>query len=165
MAGMHVAHLNRGYLRGPFGSEVIAEFETAIDSVNGAAQRSPGYVCNVDLDSADVRAAFFPPEADLNRIAATLSVWDDPHRLMHFALKSLHGRFLARRAEWFEPMPGPAYVVWPIPAGHVPTLAEAKAAHDRLADQGAGPGAYDFKWLAAQGEAMAGKAKSEQAGN
>lgn len=155
MSGSHVAHLNRGYLKAPFGSPEVAEFENAIDAVNGAAQRTAGYVCNVDVDPADARAAFFPLDADTNRIAATLSVWDDPHKLADFALKTIHGQFLARRAEWFEAMKGPAYVVWPIEEGHVPTLAEAKAAYDRLVQHGPGPTAFDFKWLAADNEPSA----------
>ena len=147
MTEFHVAHFNRGYLRGPFGSAEIEPFESAIDTVNSVAQRSPGYIRNVDVDPEEARRAFFPADAALDRIAATLSVWDDPHRLADFALRTIHGSFLKRRGEWFEVMEGPAYVVWPIPAGHVPTLAEAKLAYERLKTSGPSDAAFDFKWL------------------
>lgn len=150
MSEQHFGHLNRGYLRGPFGSAEVAEFETNIDLVNSVAQRSPGYVANVDVDAEEAREVFFWPEADLNRVAITISVWTDPHLLNAFVHKTIHGRFLTRRHEWFRPMDGPSYVVWPIKTGHLPDLAEAKAAYDRLASSGPGPEAFDFGWLAAR---------------
>ena len=149
MSGVWYAHLNRGYLKAPFGSADVAEFEAGIDVVNGAAERSAGFVRTVDLDPAEVRAAFFTLDADVNRIAATLSVWKDPQLLADFTFKTVHGQFLSRRANWFEALDGPGYVVWPIGAGHVPALAEAKAAYDRLSERGPDAHAFNFKWLAA----------------
>lgn len=148
MGKQQYGHLNRGYLRGPFGSAEIAEFENSIELVNSVAQRSEGYIMNVDVDPEAARDAFFWPEADLNRQAVTLSIWSDPQLLQAFVHNTIHGRFLQRRHEWFETVKGPSYVVWPMPLGHVPTLAEAKVAYDRLALEGPGPAAFDFRWLA-----------------
>lgn len=146
MAGTHVAHLNRGYMRGPWGDPAIAGFEDNLTRVNAVAERSTGFVVNVGVDAEAVKRLFFPDCADPARVAATLSVWESVAALEAFVHHTIHGRFLSRRDEWFESMPGPAYVIWPIPAGHVPTLAEARAAHDRLARDGAGPTAFDFAW-------------------
>lgn len=150
---MHYAHLNRGYLIAPFGFPEVAEFEAGIQVINSAAERSAGFVRTIDLDPSEVRAAFFPPNADLNRIAATLSVWEDPQHLAEFTHKTIHGRFLARRGDWFEAMDGPAYVVWPIEAGHCPSLSEAKSAYATLCKNGPSASAFDFKWLATNQDA------------
>ena len=58
----------------------------------------------------------------------------------------MHGRFLARRAEWFEPMDVASHVIWPVKAGHVPDLIEGKEKLVSLRENGPTDAAYDFKY-------------------
>jgi hypothetical protein len=147
MDGRHYAHLNRGYLKAPFGDPAVAEFEAALAQVNAVAARSPGFIANLGVNARLAQRLFYPAGGVTGRVAATLSVWEDPHLLRHFVHDTLHGRFLARRAAWFVPMEGPAYVIWPIAPGHRPDLFEAQRAWVRLRDTGPGPDAFDFPWL------------------
>lgn len=84
---------------------------------------------------------------------ATLSVWESVADFAHFVHKTVHGRFLNRRATWFEPLDQPSYVIWPIPVGHIPTLAEGKARLMRLRTEGPSAMAFDFDFDADFGHA------------
>lgn len=151
MTGMHVAQLNWAVLRADWEDPLVAGFVDNLDRVNSVAERSPGFVWR--MSDEDMEAAQLSPEDVFGgnpRLASTMSVWESPEALDDFVHKTVHGAFLKRRAEWFEPIEGPTYVIWPVPAGHRPTLAEAKARLDRLAAEGPGPEAYDFPYLRAR---------------
>lgn len=77
---------------------------------------------------------------------ATLSVWQCFGDFEHFVHKTIHGQFLARRAEWFEELDVPSYVIWPIRAGHIPTLAEGKERLMLLRRNGPSEDAYNFSY-------------------
>lgn len=143
MSAGHVAHLNWGILRGDWDDPVVAGFVDAAPTVNRLAVNSPGFVWRYGADGPED----FSVLSDDPRLAATLSVWTDAAALRSFVTRTLHGAFLARRAEWFVPQAGPTYVVWPIAAGHRPGPDEACAQLRRLAAQGPSAEAYDFAWL------------------
>ena len=65
-----------------------------------------------------------------------MTVWQDVESLRAFVFRSEHVAFLRRRAEWFEKLAGPPTVLWWIPAGNRPTLAEAKDRLDLVARWG-----------------------------
>jgi len=59
--------------------------------------------------------------------------------------RTAHVEFLGRRGEWFERM-GEAYLVlWWVPRGHRPTVAEASARLEILRARGASPEAFTFR--------------------
>ena len=153
MANLHLAHLNVARLRHLPGDPRVAEFVDNVPKVNALSERSPGFVWRLDDGSA--RAS---PEREYQALwgdpllAVTLSVWENCEALMHFVGKTVHGSFLRRRSEWFEPFQGPNYVLWHIPVGTIPTMDEAKARLDRLHRDGPGPEAFDFAWHRAQQE-------------
>lgn len=143
----HVGHFNLGILIGDWGSSAVAEFEDAIDAVNSLAERSPGFVRNIGGETLDAQvAASEHPLMRNPRLAATLSVWEHPKALDHFVNNTLHGAFLRRRANWFETTDEPNYVMWPIKAGHVPTLEEALERLSLLGENGPSSEAFDFAW-------------------
>lgn len=45
---------------------------------------------------------------------------------------TLHAKFMHRRAEWFEVLGEMHFVMWWVPVGHKPTLAEALAKLEHL---------------------------------
>ena len=59
-----------------------------------------------------------------------LSVWESVETLRAFTYRSDHVVPFRRRAAWFEPHTEPHLVLWWVPAGHLPGVAEAI---DRLA--------------------------------
>lgn len=142
-----IAEMNMGYLRHPRGDPRIAEFEDNAPHVNAIADRSPGFVWRMKPEDEnrpenDAGLLFGRPDVAL----ATLSVWESFEDFRHFVFQTLHGRFLNRRVAWFEPMIQPSYVIWPVAAGHIPTLAEGKERLWQLRAQGASEAAYDFAY-------------------
>ena len=56
----------------------------------------------------------------------------------------MHKRIYAKKGNWFEPMKTPHFVMWWVPAGHVPTPVEALARLDHLTKHG--PSEHAFGW-------------------
>ena len=77
------------------------------------------------------------------RLLPNLTVWDNVQALERFVWRTLHRRFYVRRTEWFEPVDTPL-VLWWIPAGHRPALAEGVERLDHL--RAHGPCDYAFGW-------------------
>lgn len=155
MAG-HVGHLNIIRFRYDWDAPELAEFVAAIETVNAVADRAPGFVWRMKDEDAGAN-----PDNDANRVfgvaerfGATLSVWESAEVLEAFTHRTLHNTYLKRRSEWMLPQPGPSYVIWPIAAGHIPTMAEARGRLERLAVQGPSDDAYDFAYLAGKTKGM-----------
>jgi Domain of unknown function (DUF3291) len=53
-----------------------------------------------------------------------------------FVDKSAHSAVMRRRRTWFEPMASAYLVLWWVPVGHIPTVAEAKERLEMLRTQG-----------------------------
>lgn len=143
----HIAQMNMGYLLHPLGDPRVAGFEVNTDRVNAVADRSKGFVWRMKDEDLTI------PENDYGRLfgrpdvaLATLSVWESFEDFEHFVHKTIHGQFLNRRAEWFEDLNAPSYVIWPIQAGHIPNLAEGKERLMLLRKNGPSEEAYDFKY-------------------
>ncbi|MEL7263060.1 MAG: DUF3291 domain-containing protein, partial [Pseudomonadota bacterium] len=65
------------------------------------------------------------------RTASTLSVWRDVDSFRHFVYHTVHKQFYDRKAEWYDAAEqGTRLVMWWVPEGHIPSVAEAV---DRLA--------------------------------
>ena len=77
-------------------------------------------------------------------MAVNLSVWDSVETLERFVWQTVHKRFYGRRQEWFDKLDGPHSVMWWIPAGHRPTVIEAKERIEYLAAHG--PSDHAFGW-------------------
>ena len=72
--------------------------------------------------------------------------------------RSGHLDYYVKRADWFEKPTQAHYVLWWIPAGHVPTLAEAKQRLEHYREHGATPHAFWFgKLFPAPESALAAK--------
>lgn len=145
----HIAQMNMGYLLHPIDDPRIAEFAENSARINGVADRCKGFVWRMkdaDLSNPDndYGRLFGRPDVAL----ATLSVWESVADFAHFVHKTAHGRFLTRRATWFERLDQPSYVIWPIPVGHIPTLAEGKARLMQLRAHGPSAAAFDFGYVA-----------------
>lgn len=143
----HIAQMNMGYLLHPLDDPRTAGFTDNTDRVNAVADRSKGFVWRMkDEDLAmpenDYGKLFGRPNVAL----ATLSVWQCYEDFEHFVHKTIHGQFLGRRAEWFEALDVPSHVIWPIRAGHIPTLVEGKERLMLLRRNGPSEDAYDFSY-------------------
>ena len=77
-------------------------------------------------------------------MAVNLSVWESVEAFERFVWQTVHKRFYGRRPEWFDAMDAPHFVMWWVPAGHLPTLDEAKERLEHLTAHG--PSDYAFGW-------------------
>ena len=151
--GRHLAELNFGTLRYDWGDPRIAEFQSALGKVAAIAERCPGFIWQLDEDAMD--AAQQDPSGPFGanpRTASTLSVWADVESLWFFVERSVHGRYMRRSADWFEPEDRGHLVLWWVPEGHRPSLAEGMARFRMLQEHGAKNDAFDFGWLRRMGE-------------
>ncbi|WP_171210281.1 MULTISPECIES: DUF3291 domain-containing protein [unclassified Ruegeria] len=149
----HIAQMNMGYLLFPHGDPRVAGFEGNSDLVNAVADRSKGFIWRLqgagyDLPENDAGALFGRPEVAL----ATLSTWESFEDFENFVHNTIHGKFIDRRAQWFEHVDDQSYVIWPIEAGHVPSLTEGKSKLLELRSKGPSSAAFDF----ATGRRMSG---------
>jgi len=73
-----------------------------------------------------------------------MSVWKTPDHLKNFVYRSGHLEYYLKRAEWFEKLAQANYVLWWVPAGHVPSLTEAQERLEHYRRHGATPYAFWF---------------------
>jgi len=154
---MHLAEFNIGVLKHDWDDPRVADFVDNVDRVNALARRSPGFVWW--MDDVAMEAAQTDPDGPLGgnpRTASTLSVWEDAASLAAFVFRTVHAQFYRRGAEWFEHSAGPRLVLWHVPAGHIPTIAEAAERLALLAAKGDTAGAFGWRWLKADGQDLRG---------
>lgn len=114
----------------------------ALDEINALADSAPGFVWRLKGD--DNNATSIQPYADLSLIV-NLSVWETIESLKEYAYKGRHVEFVRRRHEWFETPKQPYLALWWIPAGHIPTILQAKARLTYLQEYGPTPCAFNFQ--------------------
>ena len=138
----HIAQLNIALAKAPLDDPLLADFMAQLDAVNAMAEASPGFVWRLKSDSGnatDIRAYDDP------RMIVNMSVWESIDALFAFTYKTAHTKVMNRRKQWFEPLPGPHLVLWWVPAGTIPTVAEAQQRLQYLAQHGPSATAFTFK--------------------
>jgi hypothetical protein len=141
MTAHHLAQLNVARLRAPLDSPELAGFVALLGEINALAERSPGYVWRLQDESGDATALRpFDPDVIVN-----LTVWESVDALRDYTYRSPHLEPLRRRRDWFVPFEGPHLVLWWIPAGTVPTIAEAGDRLALLSERGPAPDAFTLR--------------------
>ena len=140
-AKFHLAQVNIGRLRAPIDHPMIKDFADNLDPINALAEASPGFVWRLTGDGNN--ATDLQPFDDA-LIAINMSVWTDIPSLGAYVYRSGHVQFMRRRREWFEHM-DLYMVLWWVPAGHRPTIDEAKERLALLEAHGPTPQAFTFK--------------------
>jgi len=139
----HLAQLNIGRMRAPIDDPIMAGFKSQLDPINALADASPGFVWR--LQTEDGNATAIRPYPDDALMAMNMSVWESLDALQQFVYKSHHLGPMRDRKQWFEPLEGPILVLWWIPAGHIPTVAEALDRLEHLRVHGATVHAFTFR--------------------
>lgn len=147
MTTQHLAQLNIARMLAPIDSPVMAEFVAQLDAINALADGSPGFVWR--LVGAGNDATSLRPFPD-DFIIVNMSVWESIEALKQYVYRSDHARVLRERAKWFEKMSESHMVLWWVPAGHIPTVTEAKAKLMHLREHGETPEAFTFRSVLAQ---------------
>ena len=121
---------------------IMADFVAQLDTINQLAERSEGFVWRLKGDGNN--ATDLRPFDD-ERIIVNLSVWTSPQALQAFVFKSMHTEVMKDRRKWFEKPDGLMTVLWWVPAGHQPTVDEARQRLEYLNAHGSGPLAFTFR--------------------
>jgi hypothetical protein len=135
-----LAQLNVAAMKAPLDSPELKDFVDNLDRINLLAESSPGFVWRLKGDGND--ATSLRPLGD--NVLVNMSVWRDVAALKDYVYKSAHAEIMRRRREWFTRMAKAYMVLWWVPEGHKPTLAEAVARLETLRAQGPTPAAFTF---------------------
>lgn len=147
---MHLAELNIGRLVAPTDSPDVADFMNNLDRINGMGKRMPGFVWMMEgsgepgTGNTDAKIGGDP------QFVSNLTVWKDFDSLSAFVYKTLHAKFMDRKAEWFEVLQQRHFVMWWIEDGHRPTLEEALERLAHLQDNGDSAHAFGWDWMRQQ---------------
>lgn len=148
---VHLAQVNIARMRAPLEDPAMAGFVAQLDEINAVADRSPGFIWR--LQTAEGDATYVRPYND-DRILFNLSVWQTTEHLKAYVYQSAHVRMLQKRHEWFEKFDGSYVALWWVPAGHIPSVDEAKKRLAHLAANGPSPFAFTFRTLLPPGVAL-----------
>ena len=140
MTERHLAEFNVARIRYALDDPRMAGFVDNVDRVNRLAEKIEGFVWRLQDESGH---AMNMRVYDDPTILPNLTLWESPQALERFVWQTLHGRFYRRREDWFAPMETPL-VMWWVPAGERPTMAEGVARRDHLVAYG--PGEHAFGW-------------------
>lgn len=119
--------------------------ESALDSffglsnlVNEAADSSPGFIWRPRTPLE------IPRLLGTDGLLMTISVWRTEEHLRAFVFRGIHSGALKRRREWFQSLPEAHAVLWWIPAGSLPSAADAEDRLIHLRRHGPTPYAFHF---------------------
>jgi hypothetical protein len=137
----HVAQLNIARMQAPLSDPIMAGFVAQIDRINAAAEASEGFVWRLEMPDPEAISmrAFGDPTMLVN-----MSVWSSLDALRRYVYHGAHAGPLRDRTRWFLPMDGPSSVLWWVPAGHRPDLAQGKTRLVHLAQRGPSATAFTF---------------------
>ncbi|WP_018656430.1 DUF3291 domain-containing protein [Actinomadura flavalba] len=156
----HLAQFNVAPLRHPLDDPRMAEFVALVGPVNALADAAPGFVWRLVEDGAADATALRPAGDD---VIVNFSVWESRDALWEFVYRSGHLDAMRRRREWFAPPAAAHLVLWWIPAGHVPTVAEGMERLTLLREHGPTPRAFTFQTMATPEEAARAGGQSSAA--
>ena len=142
MAAHHLAQVNIATLRAPLDGPELAGFVAQLGPINALADQHPGFVWRLQTEDGDATAI---RPFDDDRVMVNLSVWSSLEALRAFVYATRHLEVMRHRRAWFQRMPDPYLALWWVPAGTIPTVAEAKDRLELLAGQGPTAGAFTFR--------------------
>jgi Domain of unknown function (DUF3291) len=138
----HLAELNIGKFRFPIDDPRMADFVNKLKPINALADGAHGFVWRLQ-DETGNSTAIRPFPDDM--LAVNFSVWESIDALFQYTYYTYHAKVLRDRKAWFEHMTEHYFVMWWIPAGHIPTLVEAKERLETLRRDGPTAYAFNFK--------------------
>lgn len=141
MSNYHLAQLNIARLLAPLDDPRLADFVANLDRINALAENSPGFVWRLKDESGDATA--IRPFGD--DVIVNMSVWTGRQPLFDYVYASDHTAFIKRRKEWFSMSKEAYMVLWWVPTGRHPDVAEAKERLELLHRLGPTAEAFTFK--------------------
>jgi len=142
MRKLHIAQVNIGRMRAALEDPLMRGFVERLAEINAVADSSPGFVWRLQTEEGN--ATYLRPYDD-DRILFNLSVWETIEDLKDYVYRSAHKEVLRRRHDWFEKLEAAAVALWWVPAGHIPSVDEAKKRLEHLRKNGPTAFAFTFR--------------------
>jgi Domain of unknown function (DUF3291) len=143
MRSVELAQLNIARALAPLDDALMDGFVERLAEINGLAEKTSGFVWRLTdtmgADATGIRAYDDP------LVIVNLSVWTGIDELHEFAYKSSHVELFRGRREWFTQLEGPTLVLWWVAAGVRPTIEDATARLEHLAEHGPSARAFTLK--------------------
>jgi hypothetical protein len=140
MQKFQLAQINIANAKAAMDSAIMKGFVDRLDEINQLADHSPGFVWRLKVEVGEATInAFEDPSVIVN-----MSVWADLESLKHYVYKSVHVQLLKEKNSWFDKMAEAHQVLWWVPYGHIPTVAEGKDRLRFIQQQGATEFAFNF---------------------
>lgn len=140
-ARFHLAQLNVASLRFPLDDPRTADFVALLEPINALADEAPGFVWRLTEEGRPDATGMRPAGED---VIVNYSVWESAGALWDFVYRSPHLEVMRRRRDWFRRHEEPHLVLWWVPAGRIPSVAEALERLALLREQGPSPRAFTF---------------------
>jgi hypothetical protein len=138
----HRAQTNIGIAKFTYEDPEFRDFVDNLDRINALADEAPGFVWRfVQEDEYEAGRESFEDE----NVLFNMSVWESKDALLDYVYHTDHVNILRRRAEWFRQLDRPIMVMWWVPAGTLPTAADARRRLDLLAEKGPTAEAFTFR--------------------
>jgi hypothetical protein len=136
--------VNIARLVAPLDDPALAGFVAALDPVNAAADRAPGFIWRLQTEEGNATSveAFTWDAGSSAGVIVNMSVWTDVEHLGNFVYGELHRQVLRRRRQWFQFMREAWMACWWVPSGYRPSTGEAEARILYLRQHG--PSAFAF---------------------
>jgi hypothetical protein len=147
----HLAQVNIGRMKDALESPAMAGFVARLDELNALADGSPGFVWRLQTEAGN--ATYLRPYDD-DRILFNMSVWESVEALKSYVYRSAHADALRRRQDWFSRFEGVYAALWWVPAGHRPSVDEARKRLAWLEADGPTPYAFTFRQVFPPDEAL-----------
>jgi mannose-6-phosphate isomerase-like protein (cupin superfamily) len=142
----HLAQVNIARMRGTTAAPVMRGLADRIDEINRLAETSPGSVWRYTGSESShqpfqVFSDYFVPY-EPERLFFNMSVWESIEQLKHYLHHTAHVEMLRDKDQWMAHFDRAYLALWWVPAGHVPTVAEARERLQRVEECGATPFAF-----------------------
>lgn len=141
----HLAQANVAYALAPHDDPQLAAYMVRLDEMNLLAESSAGFVWRYLTDSRDPKQREF----DDPLVLFNMSVWESIDALHAYTYRTVHSEVYAARKRWFADVKavvgGHALAMWWIPAGQIPTVADAKERMEAITAHGPSERAFTFK--------------------
>jgi len=141
---MNIAQFNIAKIRYPLDDPRMAEFMKSIDFVNSLTDNIDGFIHRVKDESGYALNIKLYEDKD---IVPNLTVWKNIESLKLFVFKTLHGRFMKRREEWFIPIEGPLNVLWYVEENYIPSMQEGVDRLNYFKYNGNSNYAFDWEYV------------------
>ena len=141
MTTYHLAQINIALAKEEMESTVMEGFVSRLDEINNQADTADGFVWRLQTEEGDSTAirVFDEPLLLVN-----MSVWKSIDALKNFVYKSAHVELIRDRQAWFHKYIDAHQALWWIPAGHIPTIEEAKEKLEYIQKNGPSSSAFHF---------------------